>query len=98
MWAIGAEARRAFRMTFVDGLAAMRLGRRSHAGWWADRYRRNSPFAGFPIFLVAAFVMFKQGSESHTFSAFFLVTLPAAILCSHFWFAVAAWSRAKSET
>ena len=77
MRAVRDEARQAFRMTFVDGLAAARRGQLSHAGWWADRHLRKGYFAGLPLFLFPALVMFQRGAENHTFSAFFLVMLPA---------------------
>lgn len=70
MNAIWGEIRRAFQMTFVDGIKAMRLGERRHAGWWADKHLRRGYLIALPIFVHGAAVCMWGFADSRSYAPF----------------------------
>jgi hypothetical protein len=98
MKAVWSEVRRAFRMTFIDGFAALREGKRHHPGWYADRHLRRGFFvAALPLFVLLLLLGPKMTIRRSSISAEFGFGLGAALLANVVWFSVAAFSRLKAK-
>ena len=99
--AIGEEVRRAFRMTFGEGVrAAMRQGK-SHPAWFADPHLRKGYLTGLPLFVLGVamtFVHLWSVGPRFLRSPWTLMawTMPGAILANLVWFTVAAHSRRRA--
>lgn len=89
--------RLAFRLTFVDGLAALKQGKRHHPGWWADPHLRKGYLYALPVLIVGfigvgSLLRPRMFQDSGLAFGFFLVV---GLLANVVWFAVSARSRAK---
>lgn len=96
MKAIWNEVVRAFRMTFVDGLAALLRGER-HSGWVNDPHLRKGYYTGLPVAVLGMVITISLFLQLHSTLLFFLIYLPSGLIAMMVWFGVAARSRAKAE-
>ena len=99
MRAMWEELRRACKLSFVDGLRAIRSGSRHHPGFLSDPHLRKGFFFAGPTFLglTIAILSLMRHPIALQPGFLFVFVIPVALLGNLLWFGISASSRARSK-